>query len=123
MSKKEFKKYVGTEGNMQKTVAILLNLSGLLWFHCPNGGTRNKREAVTLKRQGVKAGVPDCLILTPKGKYRGMAIELKVGKNKPTDYQKTWLKDLQKAGFLCVVSYSVEEVEYIIEQYKKGLLK
>ena len=30
--------------------------------HIPNGGKRDKRTAVALKRQGVKAGVPDiCL--------------------------------------------------------------
>ena len=33
-----------------------------LLHHCPNGGSRNKAEAVKLKQMGVKAGIPD---LTP----------------------------------------------------------
>lgn len=30
-----------------------------LIYHIPNGGSRNQLEAANLKRQGVKAGVPD----------------------------------------------------------------
>lgn len=30
-----------------------------LLHHCPNGGSRNKAEAVKLKQMGVKAGIPD----------------------------------------------------------------
>lgn len=37
--------------------------------HIPNGGKRDKRTAVALKRQGVKAGVPDiCLPVARNGK-------------------------------------------------------
>jgi hypothetical protein len=33
-----------------------------MMFHIPNGGSRNKLEAANLKKQGVRAGVPDiCL--------------------------------------------------------------
>lgn len=33
-----------------------------LLFHIPNGGSRNRLEAINLKRQGVKAGVPDLFL-------------------------------------------------------------
>ena len=33
-----------------------------LLFHIPNGGLRSKTEAARMKRQGVKAGVPDMLL-------------------------------------------------------------
>ncbi len=49
-------------------------------YHIPNGGKRNEREAAALKRQGVRAGVPDLCLPVAKGKYHGLYIELKYGK-------------------------------------------
>lgn len=54
-----------------------------LMFHIPNGGSRNKLEAANLKKQGVKAGVPDLFLPVGRGSYHGLFIELKYGKNKP----------------------------------------
>lgn len=51
-----------------------------LLYHIPNGGSRNKAEAANLKRQGVKAGVPDLFLPVPRGGYHGLYIELKFGK-------------------------------------------
>lgn len=119
---KEFKKYLGSEANLQKTVAILLNISGLLWFHTPNEGKMSPAYGAKRRAWGVKSGVPDCMVLTPNNKYKGMAIELKVGYNKASATQIKWLKDLKEIGYYTLVSYSLEEVEYIINQYKKGLL-
>lgn len=49
----------------------------LRWlFHVPNGGSRNKQEAVKFKQMGVKAGVSDLCLPYPKvidrgdGRYR-----------------------------------------------------
>ncbi len=49
-------------------------LESAVWFHCPNGGARNRTEAAILSGLGVKPGIPDLLIL-----YRGqlIGIELK----------------------------------------------
>ena len=33
-------------------------------YHVPNGGKRDKATAAVLKRQGVKAGVPDIMLPT-----------------------------------------------------------
>ena len=42
----------------------------LKWLHhCPNGGSRNRLEAVKLKQMGVKAGVSDLCLPYPKGIY------------------------------------------------------
>lgn len=59
---------------------------GLL--HIPNGGFRNKLEAIKFKKMGVRAGVSDFLI-----QNAGMPvgwIELKAGKNKLMDSQKSF---------------------------------
>ena len=59
-----------------------------LLYHIPNGGKRDACTAVNLKRQGVKAGVPDLHLPVARGGYHGLYIELKVGSNKPTQLQK-----------------------------------
>ena len=41
-------------------------------YHIPNGGSRNRLEAANLKRQGVKAGVPDLCLPVPKDGYHGL---------------------------------------------------
>ena len=46
-----------------------------LLHHCPNGGSRNKAEAVKLKQMGVKAGIPDLCLPVPMGMYNGLYIE------------------------------------------------
>ena len=80
-----------------------------LLYHIPNGGKRDARTAANLKRQGVKAGVPDLHLPVARGGYNGLYIELKVGSNKPTQLQKKWLSSLNKQGYLAVVCYSWQE--------------
>ena len=88
-----------------------------LLYHCPNGGTRNKLEAANLKRQGVKAGVPDLFLpVARNGKY-GMFIEMKVGRNKCTDNQKKWIRNLLEQGYEVKVCYSCEEAIQVIKKY------
>jgi hypothetical protein len=113
----DFKKYVGTEDNFQKAVAKYLDTIGSFWFHCPNGGSRNAIEASKLKGMGVKAGIPDCLILDQRNGYSGLAIELKVGYNKPSEHQLSIFDKLVAANWMVVVSWSLDEVISIIDYY------
>ena len=39
------------------------------FFAIPNGGTRNPREAATMKATGVVAGVPDCCFVWRHNTY------------------------------------------------------
>ncbi len=115
----KYEKYKGSEADLQKAVATYLNFKGVLWFHCPNGGTRNKKEAANLKRQGVKSGVPDVCILEPNHRFNGLFIELKVGSNKPSDNQNKWLIQLRAKGYLAAVCYSFDECKDVINEYLK----
>lgn len=90
-----------------------------LLFHIPNGGKRNALEAAHLKRQGVKAGVPDLFLPVPRGVYHGLFIELKVGKNKQTENQKHWQQLLTEQGYISLVCYGWEEAVEKIEKYLK----
>ena len=80
-----------------------------LAYHIPNGGKRDARTAANLKRQGVKAGVPDIHLPVARGGYHGLYIELKVGKNTQTEKQKEWQQELTKQGYLSVVCYGWQE--------------
>lgn len=86
-------------------------------YHIPNGGSRNRIEAANLKRQGVKAGVPDLCLPVASGKYHGLYIELKYGRNKPSDYQKQWLSALRAQGYAAEVCYGWEQAAEIITKY------
>lgn len=88
-----------------------------LIFHIPNGGSRNKLEAANLKQQGVKAGVPDLMLPIPSGKYHGMFIEMKFGKNKVTNFQSEWIRELSLQNYKCEVCYSASEAINIIQEY------
>ena len=86
-------------------------------FHIPNGGSRNKMEAANLKRQGVRAGVPDLCFPVAKRGYHGMFIEMKAGKNKTTGLQDEWLELLQSNGYFARVCYGFDEARAVIDWY------
>ena len=65
-----------------------------LLHHCPNGGKRDRVSAAVLKRQGVKAGVPDLHLPVPKGQYASLYIEMKYGDGR-LQWQK-WSKKMVK---------------------------
>lgn len=85
--------------------------------HVPNGGKRDKATAIALKRQGVKAGVPDVELPAPRGEYHGLYIELKAGSNTTTANQKRWLKFLRQQGYYTAVCYSWQLAAELIERY------
>src|SRR5215471_3443928 len=100
----------GTEAAHQTALFAWAALSTHQWpeleymFAVPNGGTRNKVEAGFLKAQGVRSGVPDiCLPVARWGKH-GLWIELKVGRNTPTEKQVQWHEALSRFGYAVVVA-------------------
>jgi len=88
-----------------------------LIYHIPNGGSRNALEAANLKRQGVKAGVPDLCLPVARNGFHGLYIEMKYGKNKTTEKQEEWLKELAEQGYCTAVCYGAEEAKRVISGY------
>ena len=88
-----------------------------LLFAVPNGGKRDKVTGAILKREGVKSGVPDICLPVPCGEFHGLYIEMKVGKNKPTENQSWWIEQLQKQGYRVDVCYSWGEAVKVIAGY------
>lgn len=88
-----------------------------LLFHVPNGGRREAREAASLKKQGVKPGVPDLILPVARGEYFGLYIELKAGKNKPSEHQLEWIENLNQQGYFVKVCYGWIEASEVITNY------
>jgi len=88
-----------------------------LLYHIPNGGRRDKLEAARLKREGVKAGVPDLCLPVARGGYHGLYIELKAGKNTATPLQRQWIAALEMQGYAAAVCTGWPEAKKVIEDY------
>lgn len=90
----------------------------LKWLHhIPNGGSRNKAEAVKLKQMGVKAGVSDLCLPYPKGIYHGLYIEMKFGEGKHQKTQKEFLTDMAAVGHYVATCYTAEDAVNVLREY------
>ncbi len=91
-----------------------------LLFHIPNGGKRDAKEAARFKAMGVKAGVPDLCLPVPRDGFVGLYIEMKYGRNKPTEHQKEWIRTLKEQGYKVAVCYGGAEAAQELESYLQG---
>ena len=86
-------------------------------FHVPNGGSRNRIEAAKFKAMGVRPGVPDLILILPRGGYHYLALELKVGKNKQTENQKWYQSKMTENGGKYVVIRSLDDFIETVNAY------
>lgn len=86
-----------------------------LFFAVPNGGSRNKREAARMKREGVTAGVADAILLIPKGEYHGLCIEFKTATGRQSREQKAFQEATEKQGYLYKICRNFDEFRNLIE--------
>lgn len=91
-------------------------------FAIPNGGQRNKITAAKLKAEGVRSGVPDLCLPVPRRTssgvlLAGLFIELKAGKNKPTETQLDWLGWLGQQGYAAYCCTGWDAAKQVIEEY------
>lgn len=84
----------------------------------PNGGYRMAKTAGRLKAQGVRPGFPDLLLLTPRGGYAGLIIELKrVRGGVVSPQQADWHTWLRAQGFFVQVCAGFEAAKDALQQY------
>lgn len=106
-----------SEATEQIAVVEYCAMKNYTIFAIPNGGSRNKLEAANLKRQGVKAGVPDLFVPVAKKGYHGLFIEMKFGKNKTTANQDKWLSLLENNGYCTFVCYGFDSAVKALDWY------
>ena len=101
-----------TQRAVVEYLRILENLGELTFFHVPNGGRRSKAEASIFKGLGVRAGVPDLVVLFPEG--RTAFIEIKSDKGRLSAAQKAFKNTAEVLGFPFAECRGVDEVERFI---------
>lgn len=101
------------ERSEQVAVVNWARREGLFIYAVPNGGRRNAKEAMGLKREGVLAGIPDLQVVLPDG--RVLWVEMKKRKGGTVSkVQKDIHTKLEELGHsVCVAKGAKEAVEYI----------
>lgn len=93
----------------------------LTWFAVPNGGQRNVIVATRLKREGVRAGVPDLAIMIPRGGHGALFVEMKALKGgRASKAQKEWHWALRSMGYRVEVCRGSAAAIEMIETYLNG---
>lgn len=104
-----------SEAEIQKNIIAYVKLvyPDSLIFAVPNGGKRNIKEAVNLKRQGVVAGVSDLILIHKKKIY---FIEVKSEKGMQSILQNQFQKYVESQGFNYII---VKSAGCLIDYLKK----
>ena len=118
------------EGNEQKALVLWLygewqrgsevGQAYPVTYHVPNGGQRNKKTAADLKRQGVKAGVSDLVVMEARGGLFGLYLELKATPPRHAAIapsQRDWLALAAERGYGAVLARGLEEARAVLREY------
>ena len=119
MGRNPYENFLTKEDLLQRSVMqyIKLKYPNVFAIHVPNEGKRSPFERFKFKILGGVSGVPEILIFEPNKDFSGLAIELKVGYNKPTENQKVCLKRLKNANWDTYWLNTYDETIKIIDNY------
>lgn len=87
------------------------------FHHFANERRCTPREGYTLKRMGVKRGVPDFFLAYPRNNYAGLWLELKSKNGKLSAEQKLFLERKSQNGYAASCAWSFEQAQDIINKY------
>jgi hypothetical protein len=93
------------------------------FHHFANERRCSIQQGRTLKRMGVKKGVPDFFLAIPLDGYAGFWLELKVGKNKVTPEQANFLARKSNRGYLCAACWGFDNAKELILTYLRNYKK
>ena len=114
-----FYKYLGKEDILQHKVMNYLQTKypNVYAIHVPNEGKRTPFMQYKFKYLGGKRGIPDILIFKGNKEKNGLAIELKVGYNKPTRSQFEALESLKNSNWEVHWTNDYDKTIEIINDY------
>ena len=104
------------EHEIQCAICQVLDAHKILYFAVPNGGKRSITTACRLKKEGVKSGVSDLVLLLPNAVT--VFVEVKTAKNRQQDTQKTFQSNVEKLGFKYLIWRSVDDAVKFIKEVK-----
>lgn len=89
-----------------------------LLHHLVNEGKRSYRSGYELRKQGMRAGVPDICLPVPRGGYGALYIEMKRKKGGTvSEQQRWWIDKLNAVGNKAVVCHGFDEAKDAILAY------
>jgi VRR-NUC domain len=88
-----------------------------LAFAIPNGGNRSAATGAMLKKEGVKAGIPDILVASINGKYAGLFIEMKAENGRVSLNQQHMIDHLESEGYKVEVCRGWESAKNATDKY------
>ena len=106
------------EANFQVGVVRFLRRAGHYVFAVPNGGSRNLKEAVNLKAQGVLAGVSDLIILLP-GKVYFVELKNPNGKGRQSPTQRAFEEAVKQYGQEYLLWDKWTQVEQFVNAHRR----
>ncbi|WP_422101984.1 VRR-NUC domain-containing protein [Vreelandella sp.] len=89
-------------------------------YHVPNGGQRSKSTGAAMKRQGVKSGVSDLVVMDARGGWFGLYMEFKASPPHTAalaDSQHDWLALAEERGYCAVLAVGLEEAKRVLNDY------
>ena len=93
------------------------SLPAFALYAVPNGGSRHMLEAVGLKDEGVRRGIPDLQLDVARGEYHGLRIEMKRSKGVVSPEQKEVHQFLAGQGYRIIVAFTSQEAINAIDDY------
>lgn len=119
--------YAGlSEHTAQALVVNWLDLQypEVVFFAVPNGaklgGTQAQRYGIVnkLKAEGLTPGVPDLIILAPRGKFHACLVEMKKEKGgRLSENQKEFMARAESAGYYTIVGRGYDHAREMLEEY------
>lgn len=93
-----------------------------LAFSVPNAAKRSMALAARMRKEGLRAGVPDWWLPSAswacgQDRFHGLSIEFKSGKGRLTDAQEKYVKGLREVGWRVEVCRSTEEAIKVVRSY------
>jgi hypothetical protein len=106
---------IPSEHDEQVSFVLWLSLMGMSYFHVPNSTyTKSWNQKRINKEMGVKPGVPDLFVVTPKGL---IAIEMKRRKGGVVSKdQREWIDTLNNSGVPTRVCKGCEEAIMFVKE-------
>ena len=90
-------------------------------FAIPNGGARSMATGARLRKEGVRAGIPDMLLAVPAGQAHGLFLEMKRSRGgRVSKAQKETMGLFESLGYQVAVCYGCRDAIAAVEKYLEG---
>lgn len=97
---------------------LVANVNGQILM----GSARNRQAVMAyLRQEGFRDGMPDLTLYVPRGRYKGLLIEMKrTTGGVVSPEQKEMSRIISEQGYMCMVCYGAEDAKKVIVDYLKG---